>query len=249
MLIHCHSFILTHTIQLIKSTKRILTGIESISVIFLLFLFWKLKEEFGWAIYRRIGADIQMRGFYRNYHILLLLMKFTCFFVTLFLTILLVLVKNTDDRTLLVNGVIGMPLLFATMIVGWHGVKRESKTEMSAFIGGCTVAVLYVTYRILRMYQLEYVLVFIDLRMGLHDWLIFVSRDKGPNKGIRRTRTDYEFTTRYLTFFGSISLSLLLGCIAYGMICTMRFGRGLKPYVNKMWWKAGTQSGERKAIE
>jgi hypothetical protein len=41
---------------------------------------WKLFEEFGWSIYKHIGASVQMRQRYLIYQIFVALLKFDFFF-------------------------------------------------------------------------------------------------------------------------------------------------------------------------
>jgi hypothetical protein len=52
-------------------------------VLFVL-LSYRLYKEFGWKMFKRIGADPIMKSMYRDYQILLLLTKFDVFFVLAF---------------------------------------------------------------------------------------------------------------------------------------------------------------------
>jgi hypothetical protein len=48
--------------------------------IFILVITWKLFDEFGWTIYKHIGASVQMRRRYLIYQIFVALLKFDFFF-------------------------------------------------------------------------------------------------------------------------------------------------------------------------
>jgi hypothetical protein len=48
--------------------------------IILFFITWKLFQEFGWTIYKHIGASVQMRRRYLIYQIFVALLKFDFFF-------------------------------------------------------------------------------------------------------------------------------------------------------------------------
>jgi hypothetical protein len=49
----------------------------------LLFIAYQLFREFGWSIYKHIGASVQMRQHYLIYQIFVALLKFDFFFCTL----------------------------------------------------------------------------------------------------------------------------------------------------------------------
>src|SRR5271154_2358277 len=51
--------------------------------IILLFIAFQLFDEFGWSIYKHIGASVQMRQRYLIYQIFVALLKFDFFFCTL----------------------------------------------------------------------------------------------------------------------------------------------------------------------
>jgi uncharacterized RDD family membrane protein YckC len=50
------------------------------AMILLMGITWKLFDEFGWTIYKHIGASVQMRRRYLVYQIFISLLKFDFFF-------------------------------------------------------------------------------------------------------------------------------------------------------------------------
>src|SRR5438552_1649613 len=53
------------------------------AMILLMFITWKLFDEFGWTIYKHIGASVRMRRRYLVYQIFISLLKFDFFFCIL----------------------------------------------------------------------------------------------------------------------------------------------------------------------
>lgn len=51
-----------------------------VSSMIFIFLAYKLYLEFGWQIYKKIGADLAMRDRYKMYQIFMMLLKFDFFF-------------------------------------------------------------------------------------------------------------------------------------------------------------------------
>ena len=57
------------------------------AIILLVFITWKLFDEFGWKIYKVIGASVQMRRRYLIYQIFISLLKFDFFFCILIISL------------------------------------------------------------------------------------------------------------------------------------------------------------------
>ncbi|KAJ3278249.1 hypothetical protein HK104_002520 [Borealophlyctis nickersoniae] len=130
----------------------IVFGLELASTFILAILSKELFKEFGWTIFRQYGADLRIRRAIRDYHILVLLLKFALFFLSLFVSVLLALVSNVSIITEILTGAVGVPLALGTVAMGWWGLKRESKGLMGGFVTGCVLGIGFVIARIARMY-------------------------------------------------------------------------------------------------
>ncbi|KAJ3057101.1 hypothetical protein HK097_000565 [Rhizophlyctis rosea] len=176
-------------------------GFEIVSTLILFALTYSLYKEFGWDIYRIYGASVEVKKHLRNYHVLLVLLKFTMFFFSIFVVILLILVRRDAEqdriRTELILGGVGVPLAVGTIVAGWVALKKESKPLMWTFGTGCGVGLVFVVYRLIRMRQAEY-------------------------------KAAYTSSTKYLTFFGVICGLHLILCMIFAVMTSKRFGRGLQ---------------------
>jgi hypothetical protein len=63
-----------------KTYEMILIAIVVAGAILMTGLCWKLYHEFGWFIYKKLGADLRIAQMYRRHQIALTLLKFGVFF-------------------------------------------------------------------------------------------------------------------------------------------------------------------------
>ncbi|KAJ3109728.1 hypothetical protein HDU96_007141 [Phlyctochytrium bullatum] len=83
-----------------------------------------LRKEFSWAIYRRIGGNIDLEKKFRCHHILQLCNRYAILCVGLFQALILVMADQTELNIIL-TFMIGLPLLVLIPVVGYVGVRRE----------------------------------------------------------------------------------------------------------------------------
>jgi len=98
------------------------------------YLAWKLYQEFGWKIYKKIGANPKMRSThcnclanhwidrYRTYQILLMLVKFDCFFALGFLIQFLTLQLNISDPEFWIT-IVAIPVAVVCFFLAIYGVR------------------------------------------------------------------------------------------------------------------------------
>ncbi|GBC06791.1 hypothetical protein RclHR1_07040014 [Rhizophagus clarus] len=113
------------------------------------YLAYKLYQEFGWSIYKKIGADMAMRDRYKMYQIFIMLLKFDVFFFLSFSIQFLALVVILEATKEILQHVI-LSVLTSTgmIIVGFWGVQTERKVLMYLFMLGCCVAEGYFVWKI-----------------------------------------------------------------------------------------------------
>ncbi|KAF9423024.1 hypothetical protein BGZ94_008449, partial [Podila epigama] len=124
------------------------------------FIAYKLYKEFGWSIYKKIGADLAMRDMYKVYQIFIMIVKFDIFFQlgfsAQFLSLIVMRYYATelfpDDLQLthqemtnliVVHMVLSTGASIILPLLAWWGLKRESKISMCCFIAGGFAALVY----------------------------------------------------------------------------------------------------------
>ncbi|KAF9107006.1 hypothetical protein BGX29_007689 [Mortierella sp. GBA35] len=192
-------------------------AVVSLMVIFatgFAFIAYKLYKEFGWSIYKKIGADLAMRDMYKMYQIFIMILKFDIFFQLGFSAQFLSLIKlqspsekgvvqSQDDlnNILILHLILSVGACIVLPILAWIGLKRESKYAMGAFICG---GIGTLVYNIIKLNQ------------------VFENPERfvGANK--------------FLTFF--LILNLLLGVVTLYLawVCTKNFNNGLNAHIGKV---------------
>lgn len=95
---------------------------------FVLWISFKLYQEFGWKIYKKIGADPNMKStnltiffdyleMYLNYQMFLVLLKLDVYFFGAFIAQFLILLKRDDPEFYLSIAIIPMVLAFLFLAV------------------------------------------------------------------------------------------------------------------------------------
>ncbi|KDE05747.1 hypothetical protein MVLG_03839 [Microbotryum lychnidis-dioicae p1A1 Lamole] len=154
-----------------KGVLRILVwlipGMILVTQITYLATFWFIYRDFGWQVFKRIGADRGIKKAYMWYQVFLVILKFDVFFFLAFSLqlVFLVLKQNDVERWLTVAA---LPATTAILICGYLGVRKEQKSLYWIFTVGCGLGLIYFTYKLVRIYQLrstDYVLVFKSLTL------------------------------------------------------------------------------------
>ncbi|KAF9286797.1 hypothetical protein BGZ68_002549 [Mortierella alpina] len=164
-------------------------------------LAYQLFQEFGWKIYKKIGADPNMKKMYRAYQIYLVLIKVDLFFFVGFSIqfIYLALTRRGQDPEYWLT-IIVLPLTVLILYIAVYAVRHESRKWMATFLVAMLAGVVYFIFKVVRMYVGE----------------------KAPL---------YKGVNQFLTLFASLCLITILATIANAMICYRNFGKGLKPHL------------------
>ncbi|KXS16862.1 hypothetical protein M427DRAFT_55192 [Gonapodya prolifera JEL478] len=186
----------------LKSIRPALVVIPIILGVFQLVdlvLAWKLYQEFGWRIYKKIGADPRMKNMYRWYQIFLMLLKFDFFFAVGFTIQFLALILQKNDPEFAIT-VAAIPIAAIITAMAVYGVRREDRRILAVFMLGLVTLLAYFIFKIWRTYNAQ-----------------------DPEREKR-----YQSTRKYLTFFGALSIFVVAMTLVVGTICWMNFGRGLQ---------------------
>ncbi|OAD67448.1 hypothetical protein PHYBLDRAFT_183506 [Phycomyces blakesleeanus NRRL 1555(-)] len=180
------------------------------SMIFV-FLAYKLYLEFGWHIYKKIGADLAMRDRYKMYQIFMMLLKFDFFFFLGFSVQYLVLMvvawwpeATTDDKwrvliqQLVEHIILSCVFSIAMIISAFWGLIRERKIPMYAFILLSLASMGYFIYMVTQVAMY-------------------------PSK--------YLGSRVFLTFFLCVDMALILVSVPVSVICLRNFNHGLNSHI------------------
>jgi len=115
------------------------------------FLAWKLYKEFGWVIFKSLGADRRIKKMFLAYQVFVCLCKFDLFFFFAFSLqfLLLVLAKADIERWLTLAA---LPFTVVLMFAGYIAARKEIKWLMGTFISGCLAGAAYFSFKLFRRY-------------------------------------------------------------------------------------------------
>ncbi|VDB82969.1 unnamed protein product [Peniophora sp. CBMAI 1063] len=113
---------------------------------------YKLYWEFGWAVFRVVGANPYMKTMYRFYQILLCLLKFDFFAFTSVTMMLLIIVLNTDSAEFGLT-IAAIPVVIVLLVLCAIAVQREIRWIMVVSLILMLAAETYFVFKLVRYYS------------------------------------------------------------------------------------------------
>jgi len=127
---------------------------------------WKIYGEFGWSVYKLIGADRRVKRMYAQYQIFECLVRFDIIFWLGFSVQLVALVLQKGDFEFYVT-IAALPFSLILLFVGHMAARHENRWMMSSFIVGCVAALVYFCYKFYRIWTQRFTPTFMDVYKSL----------------------------------------------------------------------------------
>ncbi|TXT08679.1 hypothetical protein VHUM_02807 [Vanrija humicola] len=143
-----HRALLTLPLNALTGVVIGLIALAEFTIIVLTYLIWR---EFGWRIYRFLGADLRIRRYYREYQIFECLVCFSFFFFAGFGIQFIFLVLNKTDPEYILTWVM-LPLSLLWLVMGVVAARWEISWLMATFDVGLVGGLAYFVFKLVRVF-------------------------------------------------------------------------------------------------
>ncbi|GAA5829580.1 hypothetical protein JCM5353_006793 [Sporobolomyces roseus] len=116
------------------------------------YLTYRLYEEFGWDVFKRIGADIKIKKCYKLYQIFVALLKFDAFAFLGFEIQFLVLVTGTRTTEFVLT-IVSLPIILIALALTAVVVRIESRIGVYVSLLCQAAGMAYFAYKLARIYS------------------------------------------------------------------------------------------------
>lgn len=120
----------------------------------MIFFVRELYSEFGWAVFRLVGANRALKTMYQIYEVLICLLKFD-FFAFTGITIQLLIVVLSRDSAEFVLTVAAIPVVLVLLVGCGLAVQREIRSLMAFSLFLMLASETYFIYKLVRFYEPE----------------------------------------------------------------------------------------------
>jgi hypothetical protein len=136
-------------VQVLTGAIPVIIGIASAIFVVLAYFLWK---EFGWQIYKTIGADRRLKRAHMHFQIFVCFLKFD-FFTFIAYNLQLVLVVLSKSTAEFWVTAFAAPVSLFLLIFAWYSVRKEWKWGAIVFMCGLWGGAGYFAYKLFRIWQ------------------------------------------------------------------------------------------------
>ncbi|KAF9930408.1 hypothetical protein FBU30_000539 [Linnemannia zychae] len=191
----------------LKAFNLAISVTMGVSCIFLILCAFKLARVFGWEMFRFLGADLKMRKMHKAYEILITLLKFDVFFFVGF-AIQMFTLAGTTDHTFMFT-------------IGSRQVYRQH-LFVGLSIPASILLLALAFYGVMKENKIVSVFVIFCLAASEPYFIYQLVVLHMP-----KNQEAFRYSRKYLTFFISVTLVLVLITLFFMMYCYRNYGKGL----------------------
>ncbi|TNY18852.1 hypothetical protein DMC30DRAFT_422358 [Rhodotorula diobovata] len=115
-------------------------------------MLWPLYHEFGWNVFKRIGADIAIRRDYLLYQVFACVLKFDAFFLAGFSLQFLILVTGTPTVEFVLT-IVALPISLIALVLFAVTVRAENRIGVYCSFVVQAAGMAYFAYKISRIFN------------------------------------------------------------------------------------------------
>jgi len=128
----------------------VLPIVISIAELAYIALAWTIYNEFGWKVYKFLGADRRIKKMFAAYQIYQCLIKFDVFFWVGFCVQIAWLVLDSHSLEFYIT-LAALVLSVVLLVEGHLAARYENKWMMISFLSGCVAAMVYFSYKFIKI--------------------------------------------------------------------------------------------------